>query len=131
MPKQYFDGAYIILISTQAVTVILAVMTVSYIIGTTIFKFLLSSILQNIKHLKIISHMILIPLNYPGNLMDFFAEIFPLYTFDLLPTDDLYEWMFRTSDFDDEDISEIFDDVGYNETLVINNMGSIFLYIIL
>ena len=75
--------------------------------------------------------MILIPLNYPGNLMDFFASIFPLYTFDLLPTDDLYEWMFRTSDFDDEDISEIFDDVGYNETLVINNMGSIFLYIIL
>ena len=63
--------------------------------------------------------------------MDFFAEIFPLYTFDLLPTDDLYEWMFRISDFDDEDISEIFDDVGYNETLVINNMGSIFLYIIL
>jgi hypothetical protein len=45
--------------------------------------------------------MILINLNYPGNLIDFFAVIFPLYTFDMLPTDDLYEWMFRTSEFDD------------------------------
>jgi hypothetical protein len=75
--------------------------------------------------------MILIPLNYPCNLTDFFLAIFPLYTFDLIPTEDVYEWMFRTSEFDDQSISEIFNDVGYNDRLVINNMGSIFFYIIL
>ncbi len=43
--------------------------------------------------------MILIPLNYPLNLQEFFAEIFPLINFDLINfiADPLYNMMFRPS----------------------------------
>lgn len=41
--------------------------------------------------------MFLITLNYPVEMLEFFALIFPLITFDVFPTDKLYEKMFKFS----------------------------------
>jgi hypothetical protein len=75
--------------------------------------------------------MILIPLNYPANLQDFFLKIFPLITFDIIPTDKLYDIIFKPYNFNDSALHENFDVVGYNNKLVINNMGSLFIFILI
>jgi hypothetical protein len=93
--------------------------------------YIVSAIINCIKPLKLITHMILIPLSYPANLQDFFSKIFPLITFDLIPTDKLYELIFKPYSFYDSALDENFDVVGYNDKLVINNMGSLFILIIL
>ena len=43
-----------------------------------------------VEPLTIILHMSLIDLNYPLNLQNFFSQLFPLITFDIIPTDNLY-----------------------------------------
>jgi len=45
--------------------------------------------------------MFAINFNYPVNLMDFFNKLFPLMTFSIIPTDKLYELMFRFTMYDD------------------------------
>ena len=75
--------------------------------------YVVSAIITSVKPLKLITHMILIPLNYPANLQDFFSQIFPLITFDLIPTDKLYELIFRSSSIDDKKLHSNFDVVGY------------------
>lgn len=51
----------------------------------TIYKLL--SIIEN---LVIILHYFILTLEYPANVQDFFAFLFPLVIFDALPTDGLY-----------------------------------------
>jgi len=41
--------------------------------------------------------MFLVTLDYPLEMMNFFALIFPLITFDALPVDPLYERIFKFS----------------------------------
>ena len=94
-------------------------------------SYAVSAIINSVKPLKLITHMILIPLNYPANLQDFFSQIFPLITFDLIPTEEIYELIFRSLSFDDSKLHYNFDVVGYKNKLVINNMGSLFIYILL
>ena len=55
---------------------------------------MLNSFLGLISSLSLIAHYVLIDLNYPANLHDFFSQIFPLISFDLIPTDDLYSFIF-------------------------------------
>ncbi len=45
--------------------------------------------------LAIILHMFLVTLNYPVEMMNFFGMMFPLITFDAIPTTNLYEKMFH------------------------------------
>lgn len=44
-----------------------------------------------IANLAIIINMFVLKLNYPVMTQNFFAALFPLITFDLVPTDDLYD----------------------------------------
>ena len=76
-------------------------------------SYAVSAIINSVKPLKLITHMILITLNYPANLQDFFSQIFPLITFDLIPTDKLYELIFRSSSIDDKTLNSNDDVVGY------------------
>jgi hypothetical protein len=38
--------------------------------------------------------MFILMLNYPANVNDFFAGLFPLVTFDMFPTEEIYDYVF-------------------------------------
>jgi len=75
--------------------------------------------------------MFILSLHYPPNLVDYFAGLFPFITFDAVPTDDLYNYMFDYENIDDEGLNELFENVGYEFTTTVGNMGSMFLFVVL
>jgi hypothetical protein len=72
--------------------------------------------------------MVLINLNYSPNLLQFFGLLFPYITFDVLPSDDIFEWMFTLSALDDKPITDMFDEVGYGSQLLYENLGSLLIF---
>lgn len=46
----------------------------------------LNYILSMVTSLTLLLHMCLVGLNYPANVNNFFSALFPLVTFDLIPT---------------------------------------------
>jgi hypothetical protein len=55
-----------------------------------------------ISSLNIIVHFVCISLDYPLRMQLFFGGLFPLITFDALPTDKLYDSIFMTRSFEDD-----------------------------
>lgn len=47
-------------------------------------------------------HMFILRLDYPQHTLDYFAGLFPLITFDIFPTDDLYEEIFHYSELESD-----------------------------
>jgi hypothetical protein len=78
--------------------------------------------------LAYLSHLIAINLNYSLNLQQFFASLMPIWTFDILPSDDIFEVIFGISSIDDDALTEKFDEVGYGSKLVYGNLGSLLIY---
>ena len=71
--------------------------------------------------------MFLVTLNYPLEMMNFFALLFPLITFDAIPVAKIYERMFHFSTITtDYALTDQFDNAGYSSLFVVNNIGSIF-----
>ena len=69
------------------------------VMGTTmVMGFFLSAILNQVlnivDNLGLILHLFILTLEYPINVQSFFAAMFPLITFDMFPTDELYQVMF-------------------------------------
>jgi len=75
--------------------------------------------------------MFILSLHYPPNLVDYFAGLFPFITFDAVPTDDLYNYIFDYENIDDEGLNELFENVGYEFTTTVGNMGSMFLFMLI
>jgi hypothetical protein len=93
---------------------------------------LLNQLLGTISSLGIIIHFVCINLDYPLRMQLFFGGLFPLITFDPLPTDIAYNYLFETQSFeDDQALTEQFDIVGYGSRLVYDNMGSLLVFILL
>ena len=76
-------------------------------------KTILKELLGFVIPLTAITHFVLLDLNYPANLADFFSQIFPLISFDLFDTTELYEIVFSVSDFVSEPKNEQFELLGY------------------
>ena len=71
--------------------------------------------------------MFLVTLNYPIEMQNFFALLFPLLTFDVLPVDPLYEKIFKFSNITtDSALTDQFSITGYSSVFVVNNIGSLF-----
>ena len=101
------------------------------IISHPLLARIVATILGTVEPLGTITHFVLLDLNYPANLWDFFKNIFPLITLDLIPTDYVYEEIFALESIDDESESEIFEEVGYENRLAVNNIGSLLIFIFL
>jgi len=72
--------------------------------------------------------MFLITLNYPVEMLEFFAMIFPLITFDVIPTDKLYDKIFKLNQINnDYALTDQFSIVGYSSLFIVNNIGSLYL----
>jgi hypothetical protein len=58
--------------------------------------------------------------------------LFPLLTFDILPSDEIYDEMFDLSSIeDDEPLTEKFDEVGYGSQMIYGNLGSLMIFQVL
>ena len=106
MPKQLPRDA--IVMDKKAVQdASLAAMGVSIVLGF-FFSAVINQMLAIVENICIILHMFILTLEYPIHVMDFFGAMFPLITFDLFPTDELYESMFHweENDIDDDPIND-------------------------
>ena len=90
-----------------------------------------SALLGIVEPLSIQMHLALLDLKYPANVRSFFQQFFPFITFDIVRTDVVYELMFEIDSIEDKAFNEQFESVGYEKTLAIHNMQSIFVFIML
>ena len=74
-------------------------------------------------------HMFLVTLNYPVNLLNFMNIIFPLVTFDIIPSTEIFETMFHFSDIVDNPLSDQFSTLGYSSIFSVSNLGSVYFVI--
>ncbi len=72
--------------------------------------------------------MCVLRLHYSENLLNFFGVFFPIVNFDFLPSDQIYEYIFRISEQDDKAKTDNFEMIGYGSSLVFGNLGSLPLY---
>ena len=88
IPKQYPKDALVIEgleDSSKFTAVIVAV--ASLLVLNPILAYFINKLLGMISTLGFITHFCLLNLNYPLNLLNFFAQLFPLIAFDFLPTE--------------------------------------------
>jgi len=84
---------------SDAVDAAIYVMLGSVLFANPFTQVVLSTLLGLVSTLTVITHYILIELNYPANLEEFFKILFPLITLNLIPTDQAYAIVFGTSNF--------------------------------
>ena len=86
-------------------------------------NFSMNNVLSQVRSLQIITHMMILSVNYPNSSTVFFKFVFDYVSFDIFHPDLLYE---RTLDLENDDpFSEQADDIGYGSTFILVNQGSI------
>ena len=80
------------------------------------------------RSLGLITHLMMMQLNYPASSGIFFATVFEYVTFDMVPTDEIFGEIF---DFDSEPYSDQADQVGYGSRFFIENTGSLIIYVVI
>ena len=80
-----------------ALTKVVMYTSVSLVILSFFTQTVLSFLLGMISNLSFLLHMFLVVLNYPINLQNYLNIFFPLITFALIPTTQIFETMFHFS----------------------------------
>ena len=70
------------------------------------FEWLINKLLGIVKTLAFVTHMLTINLHYSPQMQAFFSILFTVLTFDALPTDDWFEYIFKLSQYTDLPRSE-------------------------
>ena len=105
--------------------------------GTTFVSFALNfllqyemnSILGNVRSLSFITHLMMMDLNYPVSSQMFFETVFTFVTFDIIPwTEEIYNYIFGWINIP---YSPQMEEVGYPSQRIIENSGSITIFIVL
>jgi hypothetical protein len=102
------------------------------LLGSLVLAFVLNGlanqILSCVLNVSLILHMFLVKLNYPAQMTNFFSLLFPMITFDLIPTSWLYEMIFKFEEIEtDYALSDQFETIGYGSIFIVNNIGSMYL----
>ena len=84
-------------------------------------------ILGIIRNLQPIVHAMIITLQYPASISLFFSGVFEAVTFEILPSELIYEQIFDFGD-NDSPYTEQADEIGYGSRLTFINSGSISIY---
>ena len=88
-----------------------------------LLQFSMNTLLSYVRSLSFITHFFLMQVMYPAIAVVFFSQILEFVTFDIIPTDDVYSYIF---DFgDDSAYSDEADQVGYGSRFILVNIGSI------
>ena len=91
-------------------------------------NFAMNSVLAQVRSLGLITHLMMMQLNYPAESNLFFSTIFEYVTFDLLPVEDIYGEVFIWENVPYSDQAEA---IGYESRYAIDNTGSLLIYILL
>ena len=62
--------------------------------------------LSFIANLAFLINMFILTINYPKRVQNFFSALFPLVTFDLVPTDDLYDDYFAFGEVEERSMTD-------------------------
>ena len=104
----------------------------STLIVISVLKFfaknLVNQVLGQVRSLSMITHFMMMQLMVPQNAMIFYSGLFELVTFEMIPTDVIYDELFGDS-WKTEPFSERADFIGYSTRLVFSNLGSVTLII--
>lgn len=87
----------------------------------------MNKILSQVRNLSLITHLMMLRLQYPEELNSFFGKIFEFVTFDVIPTEYIYPHILV--DLDEESFSEQAEKIGYESVYFIPNSGSITIFI--
>ena len=105
--------------------------------GTIVVKYALNfllqyemnSILGNVRSLSYITHLMMMDLSYPVSSQIFFEKVFTFVTFDIIPwTEEIYNYIFG---WINNPFSIQAEEVGYGSRNLIENSGSITIFIVL
>ena len=94
-----------------------------------LLKFAMNHILGHVRSLSLITHLFMMQISFPVIALTFFSYVFEFVTFDLIPTDLIYPYIFDFSG--DKPYSAQAEAIGYESRYIVWNLGSLFLYIIL
>ena len=75
---------------------------------------------------QLLTHMPLIQLTLPPNALSFYQLIIDISSFNIIPLDDINNYIFHFNDFEEEPFNDNFDLVGYPNTNLIQNLGPMF-----
>ena len=103
------------------------------LVGNGLMNLLLQGSLNQvwgmINNMQVVIVTPLMSVNFPGNALLLYNKFITVATFDFLPTDDIYIYLW---DFpDDEPFNDKFDMLGYGCQYIINNLGTLLIFIVL
>jgi len=87
----------------------------------------MQQILSQVRSLSMITHLQMMQLNVPPSAIIFFSALFEFVTFDIVPTDDIYQETFA---WENTPYSESADNIGYGSRQIIENTGSVPIFMI-
>ena len=98
------------------------------ILAVTLISFfgynIVAQILGQVRSLSLITHFLMMSLIVPQNAIIFYSGLFEFVTFDIIPTDLVYDKLFDDS-WVTEPFSEQAESIGYETRLIFSNLGSV------
>ena len=92
------------------------------------FNFGMNNFLSIVRNLSVITHLMMMQLDYPATVVLFFSGLFGFVTFDVFQPDFIYAYVFG---WENVPYSDQADEIGYGSRYLIENSGSITLFIVL
>ena len=87
----------------------------------------MNKMLSQVRNLGFVTHLMMMQLKYPATIALFFSKVLEFVTFDIIPTELFYPYIFE---FPEGAYSDEADSIGYYSRYVILNAGSITLFLI-
>jgi hypothetical protein len=96
LPRQKSDGEIELIDKQTAKSLSSNAVKITFFLKFAKFfkKAVFNALLANIQNLSETTHMFILMLSYPANVNSFFAGLFPLVTFDMFPTEEIYDYVF-------------------------------------
>ena len=98
-----------------------------YLVLGILLSYGLSKVFGQVRSMSLITHMMMMQLRFSGVVLTFFSGVFEYATYDIVPTEEIYSELFK---WDNEAFSEEAEMIGYESRFLIENAGSIPIYII-
>ena len=86
----------------------------------------MNNLLGQVRSLSFITHLMMMQLNYSASVSYFYSFLFEFVTYDVVPSDAIYEEIFN---FDSPAFSAQAERIGYSSSFIIQNTGSLFIFL--
>ena len=104
------------------------ILTIGILVLNLVASYSMNQILSQVRSLSMITHLQMMQLNVPPSAIIFFSALFEFVTFDIVPTEDIYE---KTFAWENVPYSESADNIGYASRQIIENTGSVPIFLLI